>query len=86
MVQKKAVTLGTRFYAEFGTQLLAKMAKELIFGEVEESSGEEEENAEAEGQLEEGEPEQVPEPEPSRRSERPKKKKRGAPPEVVDSD
>lgn len=65
-VEKRMVTLGPRFEAEFGTELLVKMAKELIF----DKSQEEEEIVEEE--KEEEETAEVQEPPP----EEPKKKRR----------
>jgi hypothetical protein len=73
MVQKKVVTLGPRFHAEFGLKLLRRMAKELIFGQVEPEEEEEvgeKKEGDGEGEPEpeaEGEPEPAPEPEPERR-------------------
>ena len=73
-LERRMVTLGPRFEAEFGTELLMKMAKELIFDEApteEEDDDDDEEEEKGEKQEEAQEAEEPPQPPPKeRRSKR----------------
>jgi hypothetical protein len=79
MVQKKVVTLGPRFHAEYGERVLMRMAKELIFGVVEpdeeEEAGDQNADGEAEADAEPDPPPPPPQPERRGRAERVRKRR-----------